>query len=188
MCACPQRLRIRGSAVGAPFPPVTEGEKLLGNCFSGLARMRVERGVWRAGEKGLGIAGTGQPDRPVGGWPSWPSWQAGFQPAGKPPAPPARTAAFPPPSFSFQTRPDRPRRRRRISNLPPAAEEATPGGRGTKAGRTGGMVCGDVKQRPDNFSDTSSWLCSAEAVLPRHQAGFRGKRVHVMGRFRPRPP
>jgi hypothetical protein len=40
------------------------------------------------------------------------------------------------------------------SKPPPAAEEVTGGGRRTKAGRTGGMVADDFKQRSENFSDT----------------------------------
>ena len=68
-----------------------------------------------------------------------------------------RTANLPPPPSIPQldpTRPARAGRRWLISKLPPAAEDATAGGGRTKAGRTGGMVRYDVKQRSDNFSDT----------------------------------
>jgi hypothetical protein len=64
---------------------------------------------------------------------------------------PTTTLQFPNP-----THPDpiRPGRRWRIFKLPPAAGDATADGRRSKAGRTGGMVCENVKQGSDSCSIT----------------------------------
>jgi hypothetical protein len=81
----------------------------------------------------------------VGGWPSR---KAGFQPAGKPHAP----SAFPPPPFSSPTHEKTGDTVAPIQAAAPAGEDATAEAGRTKAGRTGGKVCDDVKQRSDSLA------------------------------------
>jgi hypothetical protein len=85
-----------------------------------------------------------------------PSWQAGFQSAGNLPAPPPAPTASPPPPFNSPTRAERPRGWWRVSKLPPANEKASAGVRRTKAGKTGGMVCGVVKARAASLKTHNS--------------------------------
>jgi hypothetical protein len=58
-----------------------------------------------------------RPTTAYGKWPSLPSWQAGFQPAGMPPAPPARTARLQTPTLHLPTPPQLERKRREVGGV-----------------------------------------------------------------------
>jgi hypothetical protein len=55
----------------------------------------------------------------LGGWPSWPSCKAGSQPAGKPPAPPVRTARVQTTTLHFPNPPRLQRKRREVGDGSP---------------------------------------------------------------------